>query len=316
MRRDARIYVAGAETLIGASLLRALDRQGYTQLLGKAGDGPTLTDAQQVEAFFANAAPEYVFLVAGKSGGIQANQRYPADLIRENLLVECHVIQSAARHGVNALLYLASSCCYPKHCPQPMQEAALLTGALEPTSEPYAIAKIAGITLCQAYRRQHRVSFLVGIPGDVFGPGDDFSLEDSHVVPALIRKMHDAKVRGDEAVVLWGTGTPRREFLYADDLAEACLFVLQHYDRPDPINLGGGSVLSIRELAELVKDVVGYAGRLQFDTSKPDGMPAKWLDATTLSGLGWRPRTSLRSALTATYAWFLQEQRTDAVVVH
>lgn len=309
MEKHARIYVAGAETTIGAALLRELERQGYGNLVNTPGEDPDLADAAQVDAFFARTLPEYVFLAAGKSGGIRANQNYPAELIHENLLVACHVIHSAYRHGVKKLFYLASSCSYPKHCPQPMRVESLLTGPFELTNEAYAVAKIAGIKLCQAYHQQYGVNFITGIPADAFGPGDDFSLEDSHVIPAFIRKMHEGKTHGAESVEIWGTGAPRREFIFVDDLADACLFVMREYDGPNPINLGGGSNLSIRELAELIQEVVSYPGELVFDPSKPDGMPAKLLDSSQLREMGWEPRTPIRSALAVTYRWFLQREQ-------
>lgn len=306
MGKNDRIYVAGGRTLIGAAILRELERQGYSNIVGRPGEEPDLTDAALVEDFFARTTPDYVFLAAGKSGGIAANQKYPAELMLDNLLVECHVIHSAYRYGVKKLLYLASSCSYPKQCPQPMRVESLLTGPPEPTNEAYAVAKIAGIKLCQAYRQQYGANFIVGIPANTFGPGDDFSTEDSHVIPALIRKMHEAKERCLESVDIWGTGTPRREFIFADDLADACIFVMRKYDNAQPINLGGGSDLSIKELATLIKEVVGYPGELRFDTSKPDGTPLKALDSSKLKEMGWRSKTPFRSALSATYDWFLQ----------
>ena len=309
MEKHAKIYVAGGKTLIGAAILRELERQGYTDIVGRPGEEPELTDAAQVDAFFAQTAPDYVFLAAGKSVGIGANQKYPAELMLDNLLVECYVIHSAYRHGVKKLFYLASSCCYPKHCSQPMSVESLMTGLLEPTNEAYAVAKIVGIKLCQAYRQQYGVNFIVGIPANAFGPGDDFSLEDSHVIAALIRKMHEAKELDLESVDIWGTGTPRREFIFADDLADACIFVMREYNDSKLINIGSGSDLSIRELAELIKEVVAYPGKLRFDTSKPDGMPLKVLDSSKLSGMGWQPKTPFRSALSVTYDWFLQMER-------
>ena len=309
MEKHAKIYVAGGQMLIGAAILRELERQGYMNIVARPGEEPELTNAVQVDAFFARTAPSYVFLAAGKSGGIRANQKYPAELMLDNLLVECHVIHSAYHYGVKKLLYLASSCSYPKHCPQPMRVESLLTGPLEPTNEAYAVAKIAGIKLCQAYRQQYGVNFIVGIPANAFGPGDDFSPEDSHVIPALIRKVHEAKELGLESVSIWGTGAPRREFIFADDLADACIFVMREYNNSKPINIGDESDMSIRELAELIKEVVDYSGELRFDTSKPDGMPLKILDSSQLRELGWRPKTSFRSALSATYDWFLQRQQ-------
>jgi GDP-L-fucose synthase len=308
VEKDAKICIAGEQTLIGAGLQRQLVRQGYVNLVSRSAHEPTWSDAAQVDSFFAHTAPEYVFLVAGRSGGIAANQRYPADLMRDNLLAACHVLHSACRYGVKKVLYLASSCSYPRHCPQPMREEALFTGPLEPTNAAYAMAKLAGIALCEAYRQQYGVPIITAIPANSFGPGDDFSPEHAHVIPALIRKMHIAKVRGAAAVEIWGSGNPRREFLFVDDLADACLFIMRHYDEPQPINLGGGTDLSIREVAMAIKDLVGYRGALQFDPSKPDGMPGKVLDSSRLRAMGWRPRTPFPSALSATYAWFLHRQ--------
>lgn len=298
--------MAGGETLIGAAILRELRRQGYEHVVGGPGDEPDLTDARRVDEFFTNQRPEYIFLAAGRSGGISANRKFPADLMLDNLLVECIAIRAAYRHGVGKLLYLASSCSYPRECPQPMREEYLLTGPLEPTNEAYAVAKIAGIKLCQAYRQQHRANFIGGIPANAFGPGDDFSLEDSHVIAALMRRMHEAKLVGAAHVEIWGTGHPRREFVYADNLAEACVLAMQAYDEAAPINLGGGADLSIAELAAMVKEVTGFRGDLSFDTTRPDGMPVKLLDSSKLLALGWQPRVDFASALKATYEWFLE----------
>ena len=306
MERNSRVYVAGGETLIGAAILRQLERQGYRNIVGRPGEEPDLTDGRAVDDFFSRQLPEYVFMAAGKSGGIEANRKYPAELMLDNLLVGCNVIHNAHRYGVKKLLYLASSCSYPKHCPQPMRVESLFTGPLEPTNEAYAVAKIAGIKLCQAYRQEYGANFIVGIPANAFGPGDDFSPDNSHVIAALIRKMHEAKVASSASVEIWGTGTPRREFIFADDLADACLFVMQGYDGAEPINLGVGTDLSIAELAELVKETVGYVGGLRFDTSRPDGMPVKVLDSSRLIAMGWRPATPFRKALAVTLRAFLQ----------
>jgi GDP-L-fucose synthase len=305
---DAKIYVAGSWTFIGGAIGRELEQQGYKNIIADPAVEPQLTDPVQVDAFFEAAAPEYVFLAAGESGGIAANQKYPARLMLDNLLVECNVINSAHRHGVKKLLYLASSCVYPRACAQPMKEDYLLTGPLEPTNEAYAVAKIAGIKLCQAYNQQFGTKFISGIPANVFGPGDDFSQEVSHVIPGLIRRMHEAKVRGDEWVEIWGTGTPRREFIFIDDLADASIFVMNFFDGEQPINLGSGAAISISQLAVLIKEVVGYTGDLKFDFTRSDGMLRKSLDSSKLAQLGWRPRTSLRDGLTATYRWFLQHE--------
>lgn len=309
MDRRTRVYVAGGATLLGAALLRELRRQGYNTLLAADGREPDLIDARAVEAFFDASAPEVVFVAAGRSAGIRGNEQFPADLMLDNLLVESHVIHSAFRHGVRHLLYLASSCCYPRACPQPMRVESLLTGHLEPTNEAYALAKLAGIGLCRAYARQHGVRFISVIPGDAFGPGDDFSPEESHVVPALLRRTHEAKANSAPAVAIWGTGRPRRDFAYADDVADACIAVLLRYEGLGPINVSAGMDLSIGELAQLIKGVVGFRGALEFDTTRPDGMPLKVLDTSELRGLGWRPRTPLRDALGATYAWFVEHER-------
>ncbi len=316
LEKNSKIYVAGGDTLIGQALLRELGRQGYANVLAPE---PDPTDAAQVDAFFAEHAPEYVFLVAGKSGGICANQKYPADLMMDNLLVETNVVGAAHRHGVRKLLYLASSCSYPREAAQPMRVEALMTGRLEPTNEAYAVAKLAGVTLCRAFRQQYGDDFVVGIPANAFGPGDDFSPEDSHVVGALIRRMHEAKAKRLPSVEIWGTGSPRREFVFADDLADACIFVMRNYNDLLPLNVGGGADLSIKDLALLVKEVVGYEGELAFDAGRPDGMPLKSLDSERLLGMGWRPRTPVREALAITYDWFLenyQERSTPERAAH
>lgn len=309
MQPEARIHVAGGQTLIGRALLEELESRGYKNVSGRFAESLDLTDPFQVDGYFAATRPEYVFLAAGKSGGIEANRKYPAELMRDNLLTECHVLQSAFQYRVKKVLYLASSCSYPRLCPQPMKEEYLLTGPLEPTNEAYALAKIAGIILCQAYRRQHHAPFICGIPGNAFGPGDDFSAEDSHVIPGLIRRMHGAKEKGDPFFPIWGTGKPRREFIYARDLAEACILAMEKYDQPEPINLGLGADISIEELAGMVKEIVGYPGGITFDPTKPDGMPVKLLDSSKLQALGWKPRTSFRKALGETYRWFLHSEK-------
>ena len=307
MEKNSKIYVAGGQTLIGAAILRELKREEYPNIVGESGGEPNLTDALQVDSFFKKEHPEYVFLAAGKSGGIEANQKYPAEFMIDNLLIECNVIKSSHKYGVKKLLYLASSCSYPKHCPQPMQVKSLLTGPLEPTNEAYAVAKIAGIKLCQSFHQQYGANFISGIPANTFGPGDDFSLDNSHVIAALMRKMHEAKIQGVKSVEIWGTGTPRREFIFVDDLANACIFVLRHYDSAVPINLGSGTVFSIRDLAEAIRDVVGFNGSIVYDTSKPDGMPIKSLDNRKIRDLGWCPHFCLREGLAITYEWYRKE---------
>lgn len=311
MEKNSKIYVAGGQTLIGAAILRELKRQEYSNIIGELCGEPNLTDALQVDSFFKKEHPEYVFLTAGKSGGIEANQKYPAEFMIDNLLIECNVIKSSHKYGVKKLLYLASSCSYPKHCSQPMQVESLLTGQLEPTNEAYAVAKIAGIKLCQSFHQQYGANFISGIPANAFGPGDDFSLENSHVIAALMRKMHEAKIQGVKSVKIWGTGMPRREFIFVDDLANACVFTLKHYDSPVPINLGSGIDFSIAELAECIKEVVGFQGKLAFDESKPDGMPVKLLDTKELKSLGWKPMWSFEDALKMTYAWFKKQKKID-----
>jgi GDP-L-fucose synthase len=310
VRTDSMIYVAGIDTLIGAAILRRLRAEGYQPLTE---DEPDLTCADAVEAFFTEYKPEYVVHAAGRSGGIAANQKYPADLLQHNLLVNSHVIDAAHRHGVNKLLYLASSCSYPRLCPQPMAAEHLMTGPLEPTNAAYATAKLAGIELCRAYRQQHGRNFIVGIPANAFGPGDDYDPENAHVIGALVRRMHEAKEQGRDRVTIWGSGTPQREFIFAADLADACLLVMRNYDDATPINLGGGSDVSIAELAQHVRDVVGFRGRLEFDRSRPDGMPRKALDGRVLAALGWRPRTPLRDALALTYQDFLASEARRAI---
>jgi GDP-L-fucose synthase len=306
LNETSRIYVAGGDTLIGAALRERLRATGFTNLVGEPPAEPDLISSWQVKDFFASERPEYVFLTAGPSGGIRANQNYPAQLMHDNLLMAVHVIDAAYRFGVSKLLYLASSCSYPRLAPQPMRVESLMTGPLEPTNEAYAMGKLAGMALCQAYRQQYGSQFLTAIPANAFGPHDDFSAEDSHVIPGLIRRFHDARCRGQAEVRIWGSGRPRREFLYSLDLADACLFVMEKYDADEPINLGGGSDLSIAETANLVAEVVGYRGRLSFDVSQPDGMPLKGLDSRPLKKLGWAPATEFRTALAETYDWFLR----------
>jgi GDP-L-fucose synthase len=301
----ARIFVAGGGTLAGAAILELLRAAGYCNIVGTPPDEPDLSAPGQVEDFFAEVRPEYVFLVAGKSGGIRLNQDRPAELMLDNLLVAAHVIQQAHSHGVAKLLYLASSCAYPKHAPQPLRVESLMTGPLEPTNAAYAMAKLAGWQLCEAYQRQDDACFITAFPTNPFGPHDDFSPEGAHVIPGLMRRAHEAKLRREPELTVWGTGTPRREFIYSRDLADACLFLMRHYDGPEPINLGGSADLSIAEVARAVAQVVGYRGRLRFDAAQPDGMPFKGLDSSRLWEMGWRPSTDFRTALAETYAWFL-----------
>jgi GDP-L-fucose synthase len=311
MEKDARIFIADNHGLIGEAIRRRLRDDGYENILGESGK-PSLIDARELQEFFSRTLPEYVFAVGGKSGGIGANQKLPADLMLDNLLVDCHVIDSACRCGVKKLLYMGSSCCYPRACSQPMQVSFLMTGVLESTNEAYATAKLAGIKLTQAYRQQHGTDMISAIPANVFGPGDDFSLEDSHVIAALMVKMHQAKLFQTDHVEVWGSGAPRREFVYVGDVADAAIFLMNHYSSPVPINLGSGSDASIREIAELVKDIVGYSGELRFDPNKPDGTPLKSLDSTELFALGWQPQVPLRLGLEKTYLWYLENCHRNA----
>ena len=309
MEKDATIYVADGDGLVGMALLAELQQAGYERLLPQKNAAPNLTQWPIVDQYFEQQRPDYVFLIGERTGGIKANQKYPADLMRDNLLANCHVMESACRRGVKKLLYLASSCAYPRFCEQPMRVEFLMTGKLEPTNDAYAIAKLAGIYLCQAYRRQYQANFVAAIPANAFGPGDNFSEEDSHVVGALVYRMHQAKITGQPHVAIWGTGLPRREFIYSRDLAQACVFIMENYEEKEPINVGVGHDWSIRDLAELVKEVVGYSGDLKFDATKPDGMPAKLLDSSPLQQMGWKPRTSIQEALRSAYEWLLKQDR-------
>lgn len=307
MNRTARIFVAGHRGLVGSAIVRRLQADGHANLLLRSRSELDLRAQAAVERFFAEERPELVFLAAGRVGGIYANNSYPAEFLRDNLLIQANIIDAAYRHGTGKLLFLGSSCIYPKHAPQPMPESCLLSGPLEPTNEWYAIAKIAGLKMCQAYRRQYGFNAIAVMPTNLYGPGDNFDLQNSHVLPALIRKFHEAKLRGDSEVVVWGSGTPRREFMHADDLAAACVFLMERYDSEELVNVGWGEDVSIAELARLIGDIVGYSGRLRFDPSKPDGTPRKLLDITRLRSLGWAPKISLREGIAATYQW-LREQ--------
>ena len=304
MNSDARIYVAGHQGLVGSAVVRRLRAQGFGNLLLAERRELELTRQADVEQWFAAHRPEVVIMAAAKVGGIHANNSYPADFIRDNLEVQNNVIDAAYRHGARKLTFLGSSCIYPKHAPQPMNEDCLLTGPLEPTNEWYAIAKIAGVKMCQAYRRQYGFDAIALMPTNLYGPGDNFSLENSHVLPALIAKFHEAKRTGQKSVVVWGTGAPRREFLYVDDLADAVVFLTRNYSDAGPINVGTGTDVTIRALAGLVGQTVGFGGELVFDTTKPDGTPRKLLDVGRVHALGWRAATSLESGLLTTYEWF------------
>jgi GDP-L-fucose synthase len=302
----ARVYVAGHGGLVGSAVVRRLQAEGFRNLLTATRDQLDLRDQAAVNYWFRANRPEYVFLVAGTVGGILANSTRPAEFIYDNMMIHATVVHAAHLYGVKKLLYLGSSCIYPRECAQPIKEEYLLTGLLETTNEPYALAKIAGIKLCQAYRRQYGHDFISAMPTNLYGPFDNFDLQSSHVLPAMIRKFHDARVEGRPEVVLWGTGSPRREFLHVDDLADACVFIMRRYDEAEHINVGTGEDLTIRELAEMVRDVVHPQARLVFDPQKPDGTPRKLLDVGRLQRLGWRPRIGLRDGVAATYAWFLE----------
>jgi GDP-L-fucose synthase len=304
--REAATFVAGHRGLVGSAVFRHLAESGFTRLVTRASSELDLRDANAVEAFFAAERPATVVMAAAKVGGILANSSYPADFLSDNIRMQVNVLDAAARHGTAKLLFLGSSCIYPKFAPQPIREDSLLTGALEETNDAYAIAKISGVLQVQALRRQYGVHYISAMPTNLYGPGDNFHPTNAHVLPALIRRFHEAKLAGDPVVTVWGTGTPLRELLHVDDLARACLFLLEHYDEPEPINVGVGADLSIRELAEMVADVVGFDGRLVFDASKPDGTPRKLLDVGKLHALGWRAEIELRDGLQQTYAWYRQ----------
>ncbi|CAG1003760.1 GDP-L-fucose synthase [Methylophilaceae bacterium] len=311
MQHDSKIYVAGHRGLVGSALVRQLNAKGYNNLVIRTHAELDLTDQCAVRDFFAQEKPEYVFLAAARVGGIHANNTYPAEFIHQNLAIQTNVIHESWRNGVKRLLFLGSSCIYPRDCPQPMKEDYLLTGPLEPTNRPYAVAKIAGIEMCHAYNRQYGTKYLAAMPTNLYGPNDNYDLQNSHVLPALIRKMHEAKERGDREVVVWGTGTPRREFLYSDDMADACVFLMAAtedklaalftLDTPPLVNIGCGEDVTIRRLAEIVARVTGFLGNLVFDTSKPDGTPRKLLAVGRMSSLGWTASTALESGIALAY---------------
>lgn len=308
MEKLSKIYVAGHRGLVGSAIVRKLQAEGYCNIITRTYSELDLKNQSAVNDFFAAEKPEYVFLAAAKVGGILANNTYPAEFIADNAMIEVNVIDAAWKNGTKKLEFLGSSCIYPKMAPQPIKEEYLLTGSLEPTNEWYALAKILGIKMCQAYRRQYGFNAISLMPTNLYGPNDNFDLNSSHVLPALVRKMHDAKVSGSPDVTIWGTGTPMREFLYVDDLADACVFLMNNYDGEDIVNVGTGKDLTIAELAELIKDVVGYMGELIFDTSKPDGTPRKLLDVSRIAGIGWKAKTDLKSGIEQTYQWYLQSQ--------
>ncbi len=305
MQKKDRIYIAGHRGLAGGAILRELQRAGYSQSLTRTSHELDLRDRHATRAFFEAERPQVVVVAAAKVGGIKANNDFPVEFLLHNLQIQNNVIEAAADFGAEKLLFLGSSCIYPKFAPQPIPENALLTGVLEPTNDAYAIAKIAGIRLCRAYSQQYGRDFISAMPTNLYGPGDNFDLNNSHVLPALLRKVHEAKLRGDREVVVWGTGTPLREFLHVDDLASACRFLLENYSGAELINVGYGEDVTIRALAETICEVVGFTGALTFDTTKPDGTPRKLMDSSRLRALGWRPAIALREGIRSTYEWYL-----------
>ncbi|PTX98198.1 GDP-fucose synthetase [Spartobacteria bacterium LR76] len=306
MNKDVPVYVAGHRGMVGSGIVRALERAGYTRILTRTRTELDLLDRTAVRSFFETERPRLVVDAAAKVGGIIANSEQPVEFLLQNVTIQNNIIEAAADYGVDKLLFLGSSCIYPKLAPQPITEDSLLSGPLEPTNDAYALAKIAGIKLCQAYSKQYGKNFISGMPTNLYGPNDNFDLHTSHVLPALIRKVHEAKLRGDKSYVVWGTGSPRREFLHVDDLSEACLFLLENYNEPEIVNIGCGEDVTIRELAETVCDVLGFQGELVFDTTKPDGTPRKLLDMSKLFSMGWKPRIPLREGIRGAYDWYLQ----------
>ncbi len=312
MKFDSKIYIAGHRGLVGSAIERVLRKEGFKNLHGRTRQEFDLTDQNQVKAFFEKEKPEYVFLAAAKVGGIHANNTFPADFIFSNIQIQNNIIDACYQYGTKKLIFLGSSCIYPKFAKQPMDEGQLLDGKLEPTNEPYAVAKIAGIIMCQSYNRQHGTNFISVMPTNLYGPGDNYHPKNSHVLPALIRRFHEAKIQQTPEVIVWGTGKPLREFLYSDDMARACVYLMQNYDvTGDPkggehVNVGSGIEVSIKELAETVKDVVGYQGKLTFDLTKPDGTPRKLLDVSKLHRMGWKHQVELKDGITLAYADFLK----------
>lgn len=308
MDKNAKIYVAGHTGLVGSALVRELKKNGYNNILTRTHAELDLTKQSEVENFFGKELPEYVFLAAAKVGGILANDKYSADFIKDNLVIETNIIDSAHKAGVKKLLFLGSACVYPKVTQQPIKEEYLLTGELEPTNKAYAIAKIAGIVMCQSYHKQYGANFISVMPTNLYGEGDNFDLQNSHVIPAMIRKFHEAKENNLKEVVLWGSGSPTREFLYVDDLASACLFLMNNYNDPEIINIGIGEDMSIAELANMVKRVVGYEGSIVWDTTRPDGTPRRLLDVSKIKALGWNPEVSLPEGLQRAYVWYKENK--------
>ena len=309
MNLDAKIYVAGHRGLVGSAIVRNLESKGYKNIIYRTHKELDLTNQEAVRTFFEEERPEYVFLAAAKVGGIHANNTYPADFIYDNLMIQNNVIKAAHDFEVKKLLFLGSTCIYPKMAPQPIKEEYLLTGSLEETNEAYAVAKIAGLEMCKFFKRQYGDNFISCMPTNLYGPNDNFDLKNSHVLPALIRKFHEAKVNNSEAVEVWGTGTPLREFLYVDDMADACVFLMENYDGEQHVNIGTGEEVSIRELAETVKEVVGFEGELVFNTDMPDGTPRKLTTVDKLHGLGWKHKVSLNEGIKLAYNWFLENYK-------
>ncbi len=305
MNKDAKIYIAGHRGLVGSAIHRKLMKDGYTNLVVRTSKELDLRDKGQVDSFFKEEKPEFVFVAAAKVGGIVANNEFPADFIRDNLMIQTNVIDASYRNQVEKLLFLGSTCIYPKLAPQPLKEEYLLTGPLEPTNDAYALAKIAGIKMCQSYNKQYGTNYISAMPTNLYGENDNFDLQSSHVMPALIRKFHEAKLSNQLSVEVWGTGTPKREFLYSDDLADACVYLMNHYNDDEIINIGVGEDVSIKELAETVQRVVGFEGELKFDTTKPDGTPRKLVDTTKINQLGWKANVELEDGIRKAYDWFL-----------
>lgn len=308
MKKDSLIYVPGSRGLVGSAIIRCLKRESYKNILTATHKELDLTDVKKTQVFFRKYKPEYVFLCAAKVGGIFANSTYPADFIYQNLMIQTNVIGMSYKYRVKKLLFLGCACIYPKICPQPIKEDILLSGYIEPTNEPYAIAKIAGIKMCQAYNRQYGTDFISAIGANVYGIGDDFT-EGGHVIASLIRKFHESKVKGLDRVAIWGTGKPKREFLYVDDMASACIFLMNKYQSNEPINVGVGTDTSIKEIAELIKEIVGFKGKIIYDRSKPDGIPKRLLDISKISSLGFRQKTGLKEGLKKTYNWYKDKEK-------
>jgi GDP-L-fucose synthase len=304
MNLDSRIYLAGHRGLVGSSILRRLKAEGYQNIITRKSDELDLRDQKSVSTFFADEKPEYIILAAARVGGILANSSYPAEFIYDNLMIQTNVIHQSYLHKAKKLLFLGSTCIYPKNSPNPLKEEYLLTGKLEPTNEFYAVAKIVGIKMCQAYNRQYHTNYISVMPTNLYGPGDNFDLETSHVIPALIRKFHEGKESNKKYVEVWGTGTPRREFIYIEDLAEACIFLMLHYDDSEIINIGVGRGLSILQLAEMIKGIIGYQGEIKFDRSKPDGTRSKLLDISKIKALGWEAKYDIKAGIEKTYEWY------------